>query len=190
MSQRIGVVLAGGSGRRMGVAKGQMLFEGATLALRAARTLWPVCGSVLVSVAPGAANPAPGFPVVEDAPPPGRGPLAGILAAFDATGTADLVILACDYPFVVPDLLVGLVAAAREEDALVMPTDPTGRDHPLVALWRRSTAPHVRDALEQGIHKVRRILPELSVRRLGPSDFPGTDLARSLSNWNRPQDVE
>lgn len=187
--QRMGVVLAGGAGRRMGVAKGQLLFEGTPLALRAARTLWPLCGSVLISIAPGAPNPAPGFPTLEDPLPAGRGPLAGILAAYATTSTADLVVLACDYPFVPRELLLALVQSAHEQDTLVMPTDFAGRDHPLVALWRRECEPHVREALGQGTHKVSRIFPELAVRRLGPCDFPGIDLARALCNWNHPEDV-
>src|SRR5262245_53002815 len=100
MGQLIGVVLAGGEGRRMGAPKGGIAFEGMSLAERAARTLRPVCGSVLVSIARGQPNPAPAYPYVEDETPTSRGPLAGILAAFASTGKADLLVLACDYPWV------------------------------------------------------------------------------------------
>ena len=190
MSQCVGVVLAGGLGQRMGRTKGDLVFDGRTLAQRAATTLWPFCGSVLISVAHAAANPAPGHPAVEDAPPAGRGPLAGLVAAFDASGGADLLVLACDYPQVEPALLRKLLSFATEDHDVTLMTDAGGRDHPLVGLWRRRTEGRVRQALESGMFKVRALLGEFEVRRLGPADFPGIDLDRALHNLNWPSDLE
>ena len=91
MMKPIGLVLAGGAGRRMGRAKGGLRGAGGpTLALRAAEALAPICRGVLISVRPGSDNPAPGYPAVEDPPPAGRGPLAGIQAALESTDGADL----------------------------------------------------------------------------------------------------
>ena len=174
----------------MGGPKGGLLLDGATLAERAARTLWGVCGGVLISLATNeGSNPAPGFPAIRDDPPAGRGPLAGILAACRATGSADLVVLACDYPFVDAALLAALVDSARDEDALVMPTDPAGRDHPLVALWKRGAELPVQQALDEGRNSVRALFYEIEVRRLGAAALAREDLARVLSNWNRPEDA-
>jgi molybdopterin-guanine dinucleotide biosynthesis protein A len=189
MAQRVGLVLAGGRGERLGRSKGDLSFDGATLAERAAALLWPICGSVLVSLSEGVENPAPNYPSLVDAPPPGRGPLAGIDAAFEATGDADLLVLACDYPFVTQALLHRLVSHAMGEDDLVMMTDFAGRDHPLVALWCRCAAPSVREALTAERLKVRGLLPDLAVRRLGPAEFQGIDLDRALFNLNRPEDL-
>lgn len=190
MSQRVGLVLAGGRSRRLGLAKGDLAFEGGTLARRAADAVWPLCASVLVSVGPGAENPVPGFPVVRDRPPEGRGPLAGIDAAFGITGDADLLVLACDYPRVGSDILRVIVDTAAEDDDIVMPTDPRGRDHPLVGLWRRRAAAPVAEALAQERLQVRGLLADCRVRRLGPHCFPGRDLGRLLLNVNRPADLE
>lgn len=189
MSQTIGLVLAGGRGSRMGQPKGELLFRGRSLAERAAFALRPLCGSVLIGVAPGAPNPAPGFPAVEDPLPAGRGPLAGLEAAFAATGRADLLVLACDYPAVETDLLRAILAAARPEDDLVFPVDPKGKDHPLVGLWRRSAEPVVREALARRQHKVRALLAELAVRRLRERELPSFDLGRALLNVNVPEDL-
>jgi molybdopterin-guanine dinucleotide biosynthesis protein A len=142
-----------------------------------------------VSIGPGAGNPAPSFPTVEDPRPGGRGPLAGIAAAYRETGRADLLVLACDYPEVDTDFLRAVCAAAESEDDLVFPVDPKGRDHPLVAVWKRTAEPVVREALDRGQHKVRAILPELVVKRLRARDLPGFDLGRVLLNLNRPEDL-
>ncbi len=190
MPQRIGLVLAGGEGRRLGGRKAELSLGALNLAQRAARALMPLCSTVLVSVGPGQANPAPRFDAVEDAPPAGRGPLAGLAAAFAATGRADLLVLACDYPGVETPLLARLAEAATGEEDLVLPTDPAGRDHPLVAFWRRSAQATVCEAVAAGRFKVRGLLAELRVRRLGPAELAGFDLDRQLANLNRAEDWE
>lgn len=190
MSQTVGVVLAGGRGDRLGRTKGDLTIDGSTLAERAAALLWPLCGSVLISVAEGMNNPAPDYPALVDRPPAGRGPLVGVDAAFEATGDADLLVLACDYPRVSQSLMRHLAAQGGDADDLVMMTDFAGRDHPLVALWKRAAAAAVRRALDDGRFKVRAMLVELTVCRLGPEQFPGVDLDRVLLNVNSPEDLE
>lgn len=190
MSQCVGLVLAGGAGRRIGRDKGAVRLGGSSLAERAATALWPLCGSVLISVRSGVDNPAPTFPELVDPAPAGRGPLAGIAAAYDATRGADLLVLACDYPNVGEALLRRIVSHAGDDDDLVMPTDFAGRDHPLVALWRRSAASVVNEALAEERYKVRALLADLRVRRLGPAQLPGIDLDRILLNVNLPEQLD
>lgn len=183
MAPRIGLVLAGGQGARFGKPKGEVEFHGRTLAQCSAEVLWPLCTGVLVSIRAGARNPAPDLIPVEDPPPAGRGPLAGILAGMEATGDADLLVLACDYPLIDTALLANLVEEEGEGD-VVMLTDNTGRDHPLVALWRRSSEGALRTALAEKRHKVRALLSELAVVRIGPREIPDRDLTRALTNVN------
>jgi molybdopterin-guanine dinucleotide biosynthesis protein A len=189
MAQLIGVVLAGGEGRRFGRPKGEVVLGGSTLADRAARALKPLCGSVIVSVAKGAENPARGYPAVED-DGPRRGPLGGIAAVFATTGRADLLVLACDYPAVGTSFLRSLVTEAQGPEDLVFPVDDAGRDHPLVGLWRRTAEPAVRAALAEESFKVQALLPDLEVRRLPGPVFPNFDLRRTLSNVNWPGDLD
>jgi molybdopterin-guanine dinucleotide biosynthesis protein A len=190
MGQKVGVVLAGGRGTRLGRTKGDLSLQGMTLAQHAASVLWPHCGSVLISVAQGAPNPAPDWPVVEDFPPPGRGPLAGIAAAFAASRDADLLVLACDYPRVDADLL-GVLADWPLADAdLVMPTDCAGRDHPLVGCWSRRMQPIINDALDDGRFRVHGLFPDCRVRRLRPEQLRVSDVDRALHNVNWPTDLE
>lgn len=187
----MGVVLAGGQGRRLGRDKAAVEFEGTTLAERAVTAVWPFCAGVLISIPADGPNPVPRFGVVRDEPPAGRGPLAGIDAAFRATGEADLLVLACDYPRVDSALLRRLVwYTSDEEDDLVMMCDPAGRDHPLVAVWKRATHAVVREALARNAFKVRGLLPDLRTRRVGPAEFPDLDLARALVNVNSPSDLD
>jgi molybdopterin-guanine dinucleotide biosynthesis protein A len=70
----VGLLLTGGRSRRLGTEKAQLVFEGETLAQRAARVLDDVCDRV-VELGPGYTS-CPH--VVED--PPGSGPLAALAA--------------------------------------------------------------------------------------------------------------
>lgn len=189
MGQKVGVVLAGGRGTRLGRTKGDLSLEGRTLAQRAASVLWPHCGSVLISIAQGTRNPAPDWPVVEDFPPPGRGPLAGIAAAFAASSDADLLVLACDYPRVGADLIGMLADWPLEDVDLVMPIDGAGRDHPLVGSWSRRMQPIINDALDDGRFRVHGVFPDCRVCRLRPEQLLAMDVDRALHNVNWPTDL-
>ena len=190
MHRPIGLVLSGGTGSRLGRDKGRLELGGQTLAARGARVLASLCNEVLVSIRAGGSNPAPGFSVIEDASPPGRGPLAGIFAAMMATRDRDLLVLACDYPRVEGALLRSLLAAARPSYDLLFPVDSSGRDHPLVGLWRRRTELRIRDALEAGSFRVGALVAELAVRRLGAVELGDGELDETLINVNRQADLE
>jgi molybdopterin-guanine dinucleotide biosynthesis protein A len=174
----------------MGRTKGDLTVGGVRLAARAAECLKPLCRGVVISIRAGGPNPAPGYPAIEDAPPAGRGPLAGIQAAFVATRGADLLVLACDYPRVDTPLLARLLELATVEDDAVIATDSGSAEHPLVGLWRARTAGAIVAALGQGRHAVRELLRELRVRRPLPEEFAGLDLDASLINVNVPGDLE
>ena len=189
MAQTIGVVLAGGEGRRFGRPKGEVVLGEGTLAERAARALKPLCGSVIVSIAKGGTNPAPAYPTIEDRGPR-RGPLGGLAAAFASTGKADLLVLACDYPAVGTSFLRSLLAAAEGGGDLVFPVDDAGRDHPLVALWRRGAESALTGALAENAFKVQSLFPDLALRRLPVQVFPNFDLRRVLANDNWPEDLD
>lgn len=192
MAQTIGVVLAGGAGRRMGGPKGELRVDGMTLAERAAKTLRPLCGSVLISVPHGGRNPAPGYAAIEDELPERRGPLAGIAAAFASSGRADLFVLACDYPAVESELFRVLRDLAEPWADVVLPTDASGRDHPLVALWRRGAERAVRAALDADSRRVSSVFPEVEVQRISAADLGtlGVDVKLALTNVNWPSDLE
>ena len=189
MAQTIGVVLAGGRGQRFGRPKGDVVLGGSTLADRAARALKPLCGSVVVSLGHGSPHPAPAYAAIEDAVKD-RGPLGGLSAAFAATGKADLFVLACDYPAVGTSFLRSMLAEAQGDEDVVLPVDTAGRDHPLVAIWRRSAEKVVNAALKEETYKVQALFPDLTVRRLPPALFPNFDLSRVLANVNWEQDLD
>ena len=85
-----GVLLTGGSSRRLGFDKATVIVGDETVAERAARVLSAVCSPV-VEVGPGRSA----LRAVRESPP-GAGPLAGLVAGADALGADSIVLLGCD----------------------------------------------------------------------------------------------
>ena len=116
---------------------------------------------------------------------PGEGPLGGIATALRSSASrpgADVLVVACDLPFVGPDDLERLVASgAAHHDADVIVAWTTRRE-PGCALWRPSSHEAVRAAFDGGERAVHRVL---EVLRVVDVDLP----VSSLRNINAPGDV-
>ena len=99
-----GVLLTGGTSRRMGRDKATIAIGTETMAARAARVLAAVCNPV-IEVGPGVS----GLPCTRE-DPPGTGPLAGFLAGCRALAAPGPVFLfACDLPLVDAEMLAAFV---------------------------------------------------------------------------------
>jgi molybdopterin-guanine dinucleotide biosynthesis protein A len=85
-----GVVLTGGSSRRLGFDKATVRIGDETLAARAARVLGAVCSPV-IEVGPGRT----GLRAVRE-DPVGSGPLAGLVAGAEALEASSALLLGCD----------------------------------------------------------------------------------------------
>lgn len=147
----VGIVLAGGAGRRLGMAdKALCLLDGETLLARVLRALGPQVTATVIS-----ANGDPvryagtGLPVVVDDPPGRLGPLAGLLAgmewvAREMPAVQWVVMVPADAPFLPSDLVARLAAAAGTRGAVAVSGE---RLHPVVGLWPVAMAPVLREAL-------------------------------------------
>lgn len=150
-----GLVLAGGRAQRMGgVDKGLQLLHGRPLVAHVLERLAPQVGTLMIS-----ANrhldkyAAFGVPVLADAEPDFKGPLAGLLAGLGAAGTAWLACAPCDAPQLPADLVARL-AAARGTAQVVLPRGPDGRVQPLYALMSTTLRHSLAAALKAGQRRV------------------------------------
>ena len=181
----VGVVLAGGSSRRMGRDKTLLAAGGESLPAMAARRLAALCAEV--AVADRGRGLLPGLPSLPDGP--GRGPAAGILGAAAAYPGRRLLVLACDLPRV-PEGLLAALAGSPEPDWAV----PRWREgvEPLCALYGPAALAALGRRIERGLFALHRLAEEdLAVRVL-----EGEDLARFgdpreiFLNLNAPEDWE
>jgi molybdopterin-guanine dinucleotide biosynthesis protein A len=138
---RYALVLAGGSGRRLGsVDKPGLIVAGQSLLARALRAVAP---ALTVVVGPQRDLPPGVLGITED--PPHGGPAAGLAAGLallardhPVRGGTDLVaVLAADLPGIDPPAVRSLaVAVLRDEVDGAVLIDPGGRDQYLAGVWR------------------------------------------------------
>ena len=176
------LVLAGGDSRRMGHPKAWLKVGGTTLLRYVVDRLGPTFSEVMVSFAEPEQleEPVP-FRIVFDRKP-SAGPLAGIEAGLEAARNDVLFALACDMPYVTPEIAQVAIAAARRCDAAIPRID--GRPEPVCGAYRRSALPVIARALDGGRLKAADITSELDVTWLEGLD---PSLFRSL---NTPEDLD
>ncbi len=176
------LVLAGGESRRMGRPKAWLEVGEITLLRWMIERLGPAFSEVVVSFAePEQVERLVPFRLVFDRKL-AAGPLAGLEAGLTAARFEVTFAVACDMPYVTPDVAAMAVAAARGCDA-AMPR-VNGRAEPVCAAYRRSALPAVTAALDAGRLAASDLANHLDVTWLEGLD---PELFRSL---NTPEDLE
>ena len=164
MKQPLGVILAGGLARRMGVGdKGLLQLGGQPILRRVIDRLVPQVDMVALN-----ANGDPArfdafdLPVLPDSIDGYAGPLAGVLAGLDwaaKMGADSIVTVAADTPFfpcdLVPRLLIESEGMANPLVLAATPDPKRGQvRHPTFGLWPVSLRDDMRAALNNGLRKV------------------------------------
>ena len=193
MIDTIGVILAGGLGRRMGGGdKATRTIAGRTILQRVIDRVGPQCSGLILNANGDPARfDAYGLTVVPDDVPDFAGPLAGILAGLDWTAqhrpeTEWVVSAAADCPFLPRDLVARFHALRREQDAKLCVARSDGQTHPVIGLWSVSLRHDLRKALvEEDCRKIDRWTAR---HALATVDWPTLPLD-PFFNANTPHDL-
>ncbi len=185
-SEIVGVVLAGGQSRRMGMNKALFLLNDLPMIQIVADVLRNMFERVIV-VADNRSDyeflSLPVFPDVFKS----SGPLGGIHSAFRHIEAEALFFSACDTPFITQALIEHLV---RQESHPVCVASMNRRVHPLPGLYRKEIVPELERSLASGDRKLVEFL-----QRVGAAIVPITpDLPfyqpHLCANINEPKDYE
>ena len=193
MIDTIGVILAGGLGRRMGGGdKATRTIAGRTILQRVIDRVGPQCSGLILNANGDPARfDAYGLTVVPDDVPDFAGPLAGILAGLDWAAqhrpeTEWVVSAAADCPFLPRDLVARFHALRREQDAKLCVARSDGQTHPVIGLWSVSLRHDLRKALvEEDCRKIDRWTAR---HALATVDWPTLPLD-PFFNANTPHDL-
>ena len=184
------VVVAGGSGRRLGGAdKPALVVGGRTLLDRSVAAAAEAGAAHTVVVGPRRDTELPVTWTRED--PPGSGPLAALaagLAALDGFDGLDaVVVLAADLPRVSSSLVGRLLAGLGAEADAVAVVDPEGWVQPLVAAYRAGPLRAALDAVgDPRDRPVRALLAHLRVATVADADGAADiDTPDDLARWQR-----
>jgi molybdopterin-guanine dinucleotide biosynthesis protein A len=182
-----GVILAGGRGSRLGgVDKGLVPLHGRPLVEYAIDALRPQVASLLISANRNRDVYASyGYPVIADVLGDYDGPLAGMLSAMRAAGTAYILTTPCDAPSIPADLARRLAEALISNNAVASAVSLQGRLQPVVALLRCSLAGDLENCLKQGERGTGEWLRR---HQAVPVDFSAE--TRAFVNINTPQELQ
>ena len=177
-------ILAGGASSRMGTDKSQLLFQDQTFVERIGATLLTVTNSIRLV----GARENSKLPVVADVYP-GWGALGGVHAALSACRSEWAIVVACDLPFVTPELFERLAAMRCDNDAVV-PMQPDGRPQPLAALYRvEPCARRATELIQAGRRRPLDLLQSVNTRWVEFAEIANLAQAeRFFVNINTPED--
>jgi len=182
MSRVAGVVLAAGSGSRMGAPKAALVVGGAPLLHHAVGALSGAgCAPVVAVVRAGTSAPEPAHAVVN--PEPERGMRSSLQLGVDATGAADAVaVLLVDTPGIGADA-VRAVVRGWTPGRIAVGCYAGRRGHPTVmapALWREALT---LAAPDEGARALLAARPDL-VDEIGvPGRADDLDTPDDLARW-------
>jgi molybdopterin-guanine dinucleotide biosynthesis protein A len=180
-------ILAGGQARRLGGIDKSALEVGTQSILdRQLSLLRGLTPHILIVTGDTSRAPATDLPVVVDRVQ-GAGPLSGIYTALVEAPTDQVLVIACDMPFLTAPFLTRLAARGVDVEVAV-PRSAAGR-HPLCASYTRAIAGHLKARIDSGNLRVREALEGLVVRELGPDELAPYDPdGLLLLNVNTPDD--
>lgn len=187
MSARVvGVVLAGGMGRRMGsVDKGLQPLHGRPMVEHVIERFAPQVDEVVVNANRNPETYARYGRVVPDAVGGYAGPLAGLHAGMSATDAELVATAPCDSPFLPLDLVARLRAALEERAADLAVAKTGEQPHPVFVVARRSLLGNLSAFLESGGRKIDAWYASLAV-----AEVSFDDQASAFRNINTPEELK
>lgn len=165
------VIQAGGESRRMGEDKALKDFLGEPLVQRVVRRLKPLGQETILIAREPAEYAFLGLPVHTDVQP-GAGALGGLLTAMSVVETPFVAIIACDMPFVNPELLIYQWSLIQEMGIDVVIPIYNDELQPFQAIYRVKTcSTAIREALGRGRQKMLGWLDEVVTYRISPAEM-------------------
>jgi molybdopterin-guanine dinucleotide biosynthesis protein A len=160
----------------MGSSKALLAFGAESMLQRVVRLLGTVVSPIVVVAAPQQSLPElPADVTVTRDETEGRGPLEGLRAGLKALpGTLEVAyVTSCDVPLLVPGFVRQMIDLLGDDDIAVMEID--GFPHPLSAVYRRNTLPHVEALLAQDRLRPAFLFDAVRTRRVQPAEMTAVD---------------
>lgn len=194
-----GVILAGGKSRRMGQNKALLQLGEASLIEHVIRRMRRVTDELLLITNAPAEYTHLGVPMYTDMIP-NAGALGGIYTGLTHASHDPVLCVACDSPFLVPNLLTYLVSVLDEYDAVMPytykapPSD--NKDAPitlqtLCAAYSKRCLPIIELMLQESELRVHALQKRANILTLAPEIWKTHDSeGHSFFNVNTPEDFE
>ena len=188
--QSTGIINAGGKSSRMGTNKALLKINGITVIEKIAEQLKKVVSDIIIVTNTPQEYEFLGLPMVEDKWK-GMGPLAGIHAGLAASKTDKNLVVACDMPFISPELGKILLNYLDNYEAVV--PKMTDHLHPLFAAYRKDVQEEIHTSLQNEQLRIRYFLQNVNTKIVTEEDLKELGFPYEAShffNMNHPEEFE
>lgn len=183
-----GVILAGGNSTRFGKSKAELVIAGKPVVEHLATLLATRCEGILVSVRSLPDVPCSVGDYVVDRVP-GQGPLSGIHAGLQAARLEWCLVVACDMPYLNPDL-VSLLSLSLSQKTRAVVCSIDGFVYPFPGLYSKAILPDVEKALHERRLSVWQLLKKVRATIISSGKVRAVDPnLDSFVNVNEPRDL-
>jgi molybdopterin-guanine dinucleotide biosynthesis protein A len=177
-----GVILAGGSSKRMGQDKATLRVEGISLFERTLQTFQLLFSEILIAGdRPDLARP--GIPAIADIYPGSA--LGGVYTGLFVAKTPWIFVAPCDMPYPDP-VLIRNILTRREGYDVVVPLTQEGFE-PLFACYHKNCLEVIHSMLKKNLYCVYDFYPQVRACHITEEELP-SGWSRSLRNVNTPED--
>ncbi len=180
-------ILAGGESRRMGQDKAFVPFNGRFLIQTVIDTVTPLADELIIIANSPADYAQFKLPLFSDRFP-NHGSLGGLQTAVYHSTHPHTLVVACDMPWLNPDLLRHLISLRHEADIIV----PRWNNfpEPLHAIYNKNCLPAIDKRVAAKQLKIIRFYEEMAVRYVDKEEVEQFDVnGRSFANINTPQQL-
>jgi len=167
-------IIAGGKSKRFGSDKALFEYKGQPLISHVHNTLKEVFDDIVIIGGSKAKYGFLGLEIYEDIIPE-LGPIGGLYTAFSTLKTQYIFVIACDMPFVTPDLIKIIIDKKNNYDIVI----PQKGDYtePLCAIYKESCKTHIKDMIDQNNLKIKSFFNKMKVHEINQKEIS------DLGNW-------
>lgn len=184
------IILAGGQGKRMGGKRKAFLeIDGQPIIHRLLAVCRPLFSEIIISCREADAYRFRGVTTVTDRIQT-RSSLTGIHAGLSAMRAAEAFVVACDTPFLKPEL-VRLLIEKSVPNMITVPRLENGKYQPLCAVYPKSCTQEIETRLKNDQLRIAHLFTTFPTQEIDEQELrkvdPGLD---SFVNLNTPEDLQ
>jgi len=182
------VILVGGKSSRMGSNKAFLELKGKTFIELQIELLREMFDEIFISANTSSEYEYLNLPIFKDVYP-GKGPLGGIYTSLINSSSLHTFMLACDMPFVGPELIKHLKDLTKEYD-VVIPKSEKGLE-PLHAFYSKNCIDPIKRSLDENNLRIISFFPHVKVKIVELDSMASSDrFKNSIKNLNTMDDYE
>ncbi|VAX22367.1 Molybdenum cofactor guanylyltransferase [hydrothermal vent metagenome] len=181
-------ILAGGKSRRMGRDKAFVEVDGTPMIERVIAAVRPGASTITLIANEPEKFKKFGYPVFADTIA-GMGPLSGLVTAFEVIDGNRIFMVACDMPYVSPEIVEFIIKCGDRPGEALMPIIG-GREQGLMAIYRRGTLERFMERIEKKDIQFDEFRRSITKSHVEEEELKLIDPAlRSFINVNCPDDL-